>query len=83
MVISKVDLINPLTPENFRIFEWFSAFTRPIGFEDSIFKVAIESAAVLKHGRVEFTEDVIVTLSFCFVEFQQRLKYGVTIRDLR
>ena len=49
MVISKVDFINPLTPEDFRIFEWFSVFTRPIGFRDSIFKVAIESAAVLKH----------------------------------
>ena len=49
MVILKVDFINPLTPDDFRIFEWFSAFTRPIGFHDSIFKVAIESAAVLKH----------------------------------
>ena len=51
MVISKVDFINPLTPEDFRIFEWFSAFTCPIGFHDSIgvFKVAIESATVLKH----------------------------------
>ena len=70
MVISKVDFINPLTPENFRIFEWFSAFTRPIGFHDSIFKVAIESAAVLKHLRVEFTGNIIVTLSFCFIELQ-------------
>ena len=26
-----------------------SAFTRPIGLRDSIFKVTIESAAVLKH----------------------------------
>ena len=41
--------INPLTPEDFHVFEWFSAFTRPIGFRDSIFKVTIESAAVLKH----------------------------------
>ena len=41
--------INPLTPEDFHIFERFSAFTRPIGLRDSIFKVTIESAAVLKH----------------------------------
>ena len=40
---------NPLTPEDFHVFEWFSAFTRPIGFSDSIFKDTIESAAVLKH----------------------------------
>ena len=40
---------NPLTPEDFHVFEWFSAFTHPIGFCDSIFKVTIESAAVLKH----------------------------------
>ena len=40
---------NPLTPEDFHVFERFSAFTRPIGLRDSIFKVTIESAAVLKH----------------------------------
>ena len=43
------DIFNPLTPEDFHVFEWFFAFTRPIGFRDSIFKVTIESAAVLKH----------------------------------
>ena len=42
-------LFNPLTPEDFHVFERFSAFTRPIGLRDSIFKVTIESAAVLKH----------------------------------
>ena len=41
--------INPLTPEDFYVFEWFSAYTRPIGFRDSIFTVTMESAAVLKH----------------------------------
>ena len=41
--------VNPLTPEDFHVFEWFSAFTRPVGFGDSIFKVTIKSAAVLKH----------------------------------
>ena len=41
--------INPLNPKGFCIFERFSAFTRPIGLRDSIFKVTIESAAVLKH----------------------------------
>ena len=46
---SNVACFNPLTPEDFHVFEWFSAFTRPIGFRDSIFKVTIESAAVLKH----------------------------------
>ena len=70
--------INPLTPEDFHVFEWFSAFTRPIGPRDSIFKVTIESAAVLKHWRFEFTGNVIVTLSFCFVELQKRLKYGIS-----
>ena len=64
------NVINPLTPEDFYVFEWFSAFTRPIGFRDSIFKVTIESAAVLKHWRLEFTGNVIVTLSFCFVELE-------------
>ena len=41
--------INLLTPEDFHVFEWLSPFTRPIGFRDSIFKVTMESAAVLKH----------------------------------
>ena len=41
--------LNPLTPEDFHVFERFSAFTRPIGFRDSIFKVTMESAAVPKH----------------------------------
>ena len=45
----KFQPFNPLTPEDFHVFEWFSAFTRPIGFRDSIFKVTIENAAVLKH----------------------------------
>ena len=34
-----------------------------IGFRDSIFKVTMESAAVLKHRRLKFTGNVIVTLS--------------------
>ena len=42
-------LFNPMTPEDFHVFEWFSAFTHPIGFRDSIFKVTIKGAAVLKH----------------------------------
>ena len=42
-------LINPLTPENFYVFEWFSAYTRPIGLRDSIFGVTMESTAVLRH----------------------------------
>ena len=46
---NKSETFNPLTPEDFYVFEWFSAFTRPIGFRDSIFKVTIESAAVIKH----------------------------------
>ena len=41
--------INPLTPEDFYIFEWFAACTHPIGFCDSIFGVTMESAAVLGH----------------------------------
>ena len=44
-----LSLFNPLAPEDFHVFEWFSAFTRPIGFRDSIFKVTIESTAVPKH----------------------------------
>ena len=64
------DLVNPLTPKSFCVFERFSAYTRPMGFLDSIFKVIMESAAVLKHCRHEFTGNVIVTLSFCFVELQ-------------
>ena len=47
--IVMINLVNPLTPRDFHVFEWFSAFTRTIGFGDSIFKVTIESAAVLKH----------------------------------
>ena len=42
----------------------------PWGFCDSIFKVNMESAAVLKHLRLEFTGNIIVTLSFCFIELQ-------------
>ena len=61
---------NPLTAKSFCVFERFSAYTRPMGFRDSIFKVTMESAAVLKHWRLEFTGNVIVTLSFCFVELQ-------------
>ena len=38
---------NSLTPEDFYVFEWFSAY--PIGYCDSIFSVTMESAAVLKH----------------------------------
>ena len=41
--------INPLNPKGFCVFERFSAYTRPMGFRDSIFKVTMESAAVLKH----------------------------------
>ena len=40
---------NPLTAKSFCVFERFSAYTRPMGFRDSIFKVTMESAAVLKH----------------------------------
>ena len=43
------DPFNPLNPKGFCVFERFSAFTRPMGLRDSIFKVTIESAAVLKH----------------------------------
>ena len=42
-------VVNPLTHKDFYVFEWFSAYTCPIGFRDSIFKVTMESAAVLKH----------------------------------
>ena len=45
----KEQVLNPLNPKGFCVFERFSAFTRPIGLRDSIFKVTIESAAVLKH----------------------------------
>ena len=31
------EVFNPLTNEDFHVFEGFSAFTRPIGFRDSIF----------------------------------------------
>ena len=41
--------LNPLNPKGFCVFERFSAYTRPMGFRDSIFKVTMESAAVLKH----------------------------------
>ena len=49
ILLNKCTCINPLTPEDFHVFERFSAFTRPIGLRDPIFKVTIESAAVLKH----------------------------------
>ena len=42
-------LLNPLTPKSFCVFERFSAYTRPMGFRDSILEVTMESAAVLKH----------------------------------
>ena len=41
--------LNPLNPKGFCIFERFSAYTRAMGFHDSIFKVTMESAAVLKY----------------------------------
>ena len=41
--------INPLNPKGFCVFERFSAYTRPMGFRDSIFKVTMESAAALRH----------------------------------
>ena len=41
--------VNPLNPKGFCVFERFSAYTRPMGFRDSIFKVTMESAAVLRH----------------------------------
>ena len=41
--------LNPLNPKGFCVFERFSAYTRPMGFRDSIFKVTMESAAVLRH----------------------------------
>ena len=63
-------MLNPLTPEDFYVFEPFSAYTRPIEFRDSLFEVTMESAAVLKHSRLEFTGNVIVTSSFCFVGFE-------------
>ena len=40
--------ISPLTPKSFYIFEQFSAYTCPIGFRGYIFKVTMESAAVLE-----------------------------------
>ena len=32
----RANVLNSLTTDDFHIFEWFSAFTRPIGFRDSI-----------------------------------------------
>ena len=63
---------NPLTPRSFCVFERFSAFTRPMEFRDSIFKVTMESAAVLKHteGSSLLETSFFVTLSFCFLELQ-------------
>ena len=48
-MVSKTLAFNPLNPKGFCIFEQFSAYTRPMGFRDSIFKVTMESAAVLRH----------------------------------
>ena len=56
--------LNPLTPEDFHVFEWFSAFTCPIGFRDSIFKVTIESTAVLK-ARVYWKRHCDVVILLC------------------
>ena len=63
-------MFNPLTPKSFAFLSDFLRTHALMGFRDSIFKVTMESAAVLKHWRVEFTGNVIVTLSFCFVELQ-------------
>ena len=38
----KGSCLNPLTPEDFYIFEWFSAYKRSIGFRDSIFRVTMK-----------------------------------------
>ena len=69
-IVVRINLLNSLATDDFPVFEWFSSFTCLIGFRDSIFKVTMESAAVLKHRRLEFTGNVIVKLSFCFVELE-------------
>jgi len=57
-------------PRPFAFLKRFSAYTRSMGFRDSIFNVTINSAAVLKHPRLKFTGNVIVTLRFSFVDLQ-------------
>jgi len=52
----------------FAFLKRFSGYTHPIGFHDSIFNVAINSAAVLKHPRLKFSGNVIATFPFCFVD---------------
>ena len=49
LVTMFLNYFNPSTPEDFYVFEWFSAYTRSIGFCDTIFGVTMESPAVLKH----------------------------------
>ena len=65
-------LVNLLTPEDFRVFEWSSAFTRPIGFCDSRFKVTIENPAVLKHQDYWKRHCDVVSL-FCWIGIKAQI----------
>jgi len=53
-------------PRAFAFWKLFSGYTR----HHSIFNVTINSAAVLKHPRLKFTGNAIVTLRFFFVDLQ-------------
>ena len=57
-------------PRAFAFLKQFSGYTRSMRFRDSIFNITINSAAVLKHPRLKFTGNVIVTLRFSFVDLQ-------------
>ena len=60
------NIFTPLTSGNFHVFEWFSAFTRPIVFHDSIFKVIMESATVLTlKARVYWKRHYDVVILLC------------------
>ena len=55
---------NPLTPKSFCVFERFSAYTRPMGFRDSIFKVTMACCSKTLKARVYWKRhcDVVILL---------------------
>ena len=60
--------INPLTSGTFYFFEWFSTFKQSIGFCDSVFGLTMESTAVLKNWRLEFSANVILLYKALSIE---------------
>ena len=64
LLFFKIKSEPPLThwrPRLFSVFEWFSTYKQSVGFRDSLYGVTMKSGAVLKHGMLEYSENVILT----------------------